>query len=83
MTTQLLTRLAAVGLTNIPLAWLWMSHAHRLAASQAQLTIPLRIHGFVFYFVALLLLGVVYLMLVEAVAFLLGRGWRKHATASV
>ena len=83
MTTQLMTRLVAVGLASIPLAWLWMNHAHRLATGQEQLPTPTRTHGFVFYFIAVLVLGVVYLVLIEGLAFVISGSWRKHGTGTL
>ena len=84
MTPALLSRLAAAAIINLPLAWLVMNNAnHRVAAAIAAGHLPtLRVHGYGFWFAGLLLVGLLYVVVVEAVSFLLRGDWRAARSSA-
>ena len=86
MTSALLSRLLAILLINVPLAWLLMSRAnHRADAIQTAMgegryILPSRYsYGRSFFY--LLIVTVCYVVLVEAVAFIGRRDWRRSRSS--
>jgi len=85
MTTSLLSRLGAALLLNMPLAWLLMARANRNAAQEMALiangghVLP-STHGYGFVLLNLLGLTLLYVILVEAVAFCLRAVWRQRSS---
>ena len=84
MATSLVSRLSAALLLNIPLAWLMMTRGNRRAAEEMAIiatgghVLP-STHGYGLVFSRLLVVTLFYVILVEAVAFLLRAAWRHCA----
>jgi hypothetical protein len=80
MNRPLVSRVVAAVLLNFPIAWLLTQSANQRVARQAAALAAGHpgaptVQGFGYYFLGTLVLGLVYLVLIEALAFFLRGEW--------